>query len=227
MMVPPPPSFARLLAGADYFRRSPSRLGGRRGHKEWHHFLVHAPGMDLLINFNLIDDEWAEAPGRTEVARLVAIARGETWEGDVERFEADEVEVTAGRIDARFGPNALRFADGAYRVTVALRERPLTADLEFTPVTRPALSLNQPLTGSRRLSWLFVPRLHATGTVTVGGKAARIEGSPAYHDHNWGHFLWGDDFSWEWGSAHPQDAASPWSLVHVRMVDRARSVARY
>jgi hypothetical protein len=229
-MTPPAPALSRLaplLASTDYFRRSPSRLGGRGEHKEWQHFLVHTEAAHLLVNFSLIDAPPGSGTRRPEVARLIVLARRHGWEGDVELFEDSEVEVTAGRIDARFGGNTLRFVEGTYRLTIALREHPLQAELELRPTTLPALSANQPFTLERRLSWLFVPRLLARGTLTLDGHTVHVNDAPTYHDHNWGHFLWGDDFSWEWGSVLPRDTNNPWSAVHVRMADRGRSVARY
>ncbi|HEX8821059.1 MAG TPA: hypothetical protein VF794_14115 [Archangium sp.] len=229
-MVPPRPDpkrLAAMLAGTDYFRRSPSRLGGRGEHKEWQHFIVHAEGVDLLINFSLVDEP---QPGRllpVEVARLIVLAHGEGWDGDVERFEEVEVRVEAGRMEARFGHNTLRFEEGVWRLSMALRERPVSAELELVPLTLPVLSSRHRLAPERPISWLFLPRLEARGTLTVGGRTVRVEGASAYHDHNWGHFRWGDDFSWEWGSVLPGQASSPWSAVLVRMADRGRTAARY
>ncbi|WP_437610054.1 hypothetical protein WMF20_01520 [Sorangium sp. So ce834] len=223
----PAPRVSATLAATDYFRRSPARLRGRADHKEWQHFLVHTEGAHLLVNFNLVDDRWAPDPRRAEVARLIALARTDAWDGGVDRFADGEVEVVSGRIDARFGESWLRFDRGRYLLSIALRDRPLAAELELVPTTTPALSANQPLSPERSLSWLFVPRLVARGTITAGGVTRRVEAAPAYHDHNWGHFLWGDDFSWEWGSALPWDPANAWSVVHVRMTDRGRSAARY
>ena len=219
----PSPRIAAILADADYFRRSPSRLSGRAEHKEWQHFIVHAGPVHLLVNFNLVDDPWAQR----EVARLVVLARTEQWDGDVERFEEREIEVVPGRLDARFGASTLRWSGGRYLLSIALRDRPIAAELEIVPTTCPALSANQPLDRERSLSWLFVPRLVARGTIAVGGRTEQVDGAPAYHDHNWGHFRWGDDFSWEWGSALPRDAGNAWSAVHVRMSDRGRSAVRY
>jgi hypothetical protein len=216
-----------LLGGMDYFRRSPSRLLGRAEHKEWQHFIVHTEAVHLLVNWNLIDDRWATDPRRAEVARLIVLARRGAWDGDVERFDAAEVQVEPGRIDARFGRSTLRFEGGRYLLSIALRDRPIEAELSLVPTTLPLLSASQPLTRDRSLSWLFVPRLVAHGSITVGGERVTVEAAPAYHDHNWGHFLWGDDFSWEWGSALPWDPAAPFSVVHVRMADRGRSATRY
>ncbi|WP_437801024.1 hypothetical protein [Sorangium sp. So ce693] len=224
----PSPEITAALPGIDYFRRSPSRLTGRADHKEWQHFLVHTEAAHLLVNFNLIDDRWARDARRAETARLIVLARvGAGWDGDMDRFEEAEVDVIPGGMSARFGRNAMGFDRGRYLLSIALRGRPIAAELELVPTTFPALSSNQPLSRDRYLSWAFVPRLVARGTISVGGRAERIEAAPAYHDHNWGHFLWGDDFSWEWGSALPWDAGNEWSLVHVRMADRGRSVARY
>lgn len=202
---------------------------GRSDHKEWQHFLICTEFVHLIINFNLTDDRGAEGHGRPEAARLVALARvsGEGWDGDVERFDDGEVDVAAGQIDARFGRNTLRFDRGRYHLSIALRDRPLAVDLALVPITPPMLSHHRPLSRDRRISWLVVPRLVAHGTIAVGGRTERAVAAPAYHDHNWGHFRWGDDFSWEWGSALPSDPRSEWSAVHVRMVDLGRSVLRY
>jgi hypothetical protein len=189
--------------------------------------LVHTEATHLLVNLNLIDDLWARDPRQAEAARLIVLARTNAWDGDVERFDDGEVEVVSGRMDARFGANTLRFDRGRYLLTVALRDRPIAAELELVPTTVPALSPNPPLGRERSLSWFFVPRLVARGTITAFGRVERVEAALAYHDHNWGHFLWGDDFSWEWGSALPSDPENAWSAVHVRMVDRGRSSARY
>lgn len=224
---PDPKRLATLLSRTDYFRRSPSRLGGRGEHKEWQHFIVHAEGVHLLVNFSLLDEALPGQPRPSEVARLIVLARGEQWDGDVERFEAGEVEVEAGHPHARLGRNTLRFEEGCWRLSLALRERPVSAELEFVPITEPALSSHHLLAPQRPISWLFLPRLEARGSITLGGRSFRVEGAPGYHDHNWGHFRWGDDFCWEWGSLLPAHASNPWSAVLVRVADRARTTVRY
>ncbi len=232
----PQPSATSTIAAAlrrlDWFRRSPARLGGPGEHKEWQHFLVHTPQVHLLVNFNLIDDPWTALPQRPseEVARLIVLARTHTskgtgWDGDTERFEPAQVEVPVGQLDARFGNNRMSFVDGRYRLSIALRDRPIAAELELIPTSLPAIANNQPLAPQRTLSWLFVPRLLAQGWIEVAGQRLLVDRAPAYHDHNWGHFVWGDDFSWEWGSALPWSESNPWSVVYMRMSDRARTHA--
>ncbi|QSQ23447.1 hypothetical protein JY651_00210 [Pyxidicoccus parkwayensis] len=218
---------AELLPRLDYFRRSPARLGGRGGHKEWQYFLVNAGPAHLLVNFSLQDDPWALDVRRAEVARLTVLIRSDTWSGGMERFPDSEVHVLPGRIDARFGANTLRFEQGRYLLALSLREHALSAELELVPTMRPLLFTNHPLAPGEHLSWVVVPRLEARGTVTLGGRTHPVDRAPAYHDHNWGHFRWGGDFSWEWAHALPADAAHPWSAVFARMTDRRRTRVRY
>lgn len=218
---------AELLPRLDYFRRSPARLGGRGGHKEWQYFLVNTGTGHLLINFSLQDDPWAVDPRRAEVARLTVLACGEAWEGGMERIPEAEVHVVPGHIDARFGANTLRFERGRYLLAVALPEHALAAELELVPTMRPLLFSNHPLAPGEPLSWVIVPRLEVHGTFTQHGRTRRLEGASAYHDHNWGHFRWGGDFSWEWAHALPPDPSHPWSAVFARMTDRRRTSVRY
>ncbi len=218
---------AEMLPRLDYFRRSPARLGGRGGHKEWQYFLVNAGAVHLIINFSLQDDPWATDPRHAEVARLTLLARGETWEGGMERLPESEVHVPAGLIDARFGASTLRFHKDRYLLAVSLREHTLAAELELVPTMRPLLFTNHPLSPGEHLSWVVVPRLEARGTVTLRGRTHLVTDAPAYHDHNWGHFRWGGDFAWEWAHALPAHAAHPWSAVFARMTDRRRTRVRY
>jgi hypothetical protein len=216
---------ARVIEQTDYFRRSSRRLGGAGPHKEWQHFIVHADALHLLINFNLLDD--ALRPAATETGRVIVLARtGAGWTGGVATTAPDALVVNAGSIDAQFGEGELSFDGRDYRVRVELREPRITADLRFTPTTIPALCPNQPLSRTESLSWLFVPRLTASGFVEVGGERVVLNNAAAYHDHNWGVFRWGDDFTWEWSSVLPESSSSPWSAVYMRLMDRGRSVAR-
>lgn len=217
---------ANMLTRSDYFRRSPSRLGGPAEHKEWQHFILHTDDVHLLINFSLVDDGHAPDRRTGEIARLIVMARGTEWDGDVDAFAASEVVVPAGRLEAQFGESSMRFDGDAYHLKVALRNRPITAELEMRPTIVPTMSSNQPLSRTRNISWLFVPRLVCRGRVTVGDRTFEVENAPGYHDHNWGHFRWDDDFSWEWGSALPLDPANPWSVVYMRMCDRGRAMCR-
>ena len=75
-------ALAELIRRSDYWRRSLGSARGPLGHKEWMHFSVLSPDVDLLINFSLVDDRH-----RREVPSLVFLVRprGGPWNGWIER----------------------------------------------------------------------------------------------------------------------------------------------
>src|SRR5262249_50323611 len=171
------------------------------------------PDIDLLVNFSVSDDTSAAVPTRTTLARFTVLACDGGWAGDVGTFEADEADAREGDVDIRFGPNTCSFRDAVYRARIARRDRPLRADLVITPAAHPLRAPSIPQLDGPPLHWVTIPRLHASGTIVVDGREYRLVRSPTYHDHNWGHFNWGNDLAWRWGFALPRDLACPWSLV--------------
>ncbi len=222
-MVEPEGVVGQAVERTDYVRRSPFAFGGPGGHKEWLHFCVLAPGLDLLVNFSLSDDVRAGAHPGSEHARVTLLLRDESWDGDVETFSTSEVAVRRRGVDLALGGNRCLFRDGAYRLAVTLQDRPVSLELVARPVTLPALAPNIPLPDGPPLHWAVVPRLCASGRVTVAGRTHTFTDALAYHDHNWGHFLWGQDMSWEWGFALPDRSDVPWSLAFVRLTNRGRT----
>src|SRR5208283_103242 len=99
-------TFAALILQGDYWRRSPASAGGPAGHKEWSHFCVLGKEVNLLLNFSMTDFSHGEGL-RVEVPRVTAIARlnDGTWEGDVETYTPDDVELAASGIDFCVGAN--------------------------------------------------------------------------------------------------------------------------
>jgi hypothetical protein len=220
-----------LLERTDYFRRSPARYGGRAAFKEWQHFVVHAPGLMLIVNFSVLDEPaltgTTSAESSVEAARVIVLAnRSGTWDGGVERIDPEELQIEAGLVDARFGGSMMTLRDGRYRVVAALARRELAVDLEFVPSSAPARANNHPLSAHERLSWVFVPRLVARGTVRAGREAITIDEAPAYHDHNWGHFRWGNDFSWRFLQMCGEGSADEWSAVMWHVMDGSGSHTR-
>jgi hypothetical protein len=215
----------------DHLRRSPSLTGGPGGHKEWLHFAVHAAGLDALVNFSLVDEPvGGQRPGGhhdgpwAETARLTLLARDDRgWIGDVDTYAQDQVSATTGDIDMRLGANMVRYEDGAYSIRARARNRDLACDLRLKPACMPALAPNIPLESGPPIHWCVLPRSKATGTLRIDGRVYDLLDAPSYHDHNWGRWKWGDDFAWEWGFGLPDDPAEPWSMVFVRLTNRARS----
>jgi len=209
----------------DFTRGASAPAFGQRAYKEWHHFVVFAEDLEVLVNFSLCDRLAADGGQLCEQPRLVCFVRHRgRWLGDIENFSLDEAAVERGRIHFDLGDNHLEYRDGSYRIRAALRSHSISLDLELTARTRPVFIPSTSMHDGPPLHWCVIPRMQARGTVVVEGETLVVD-SPAYHDHNWGHFLWGHDLSWEWGFILPDDPSVPWCVVFVRLTNRSRTTA--
>jgi hypothetical protein len=214
-----------LIAQADLFHR-PVPSGTRaEWHKEWYHFCVLGPTVQVILNFSLSGDTRPAALPGAQLARLIVMTRqiapDVVWDGDVEAFPSRDVCIASDVIDLRFGHNTVHFHGGAFDLSVALQSRPVALKVQLRPLAWPLQMRNNARIGEGMLNWLTVPRLTANGTLTVGRRVYVLEQAPAYHDHNWGRWLWGQDFAWQWGFGLSNPDAL-WSLVFYRTTDRAR-----
>lgn len=214
----------RALSESDYFRRPESRAGGRPGHKEWLHFAVHAGNLDLLTNFSIVDDVRPAAARGAELARITTLVRNQNdhgeWDGDIDQYHRDEVEVRGGAIDVEFGSNFVRWSRGVLEVKSSMRNRAIDVELVLKPLVLANQANTLYVDGCPAIHWACVPRLAASGRVVLGDRVYTFQDALAYHDHNWGSWRWGQNFAWEWGYGVPDDAAQPWTLIYVRLTDR-------
>jgi hypothetical protein len=209
-----------VLARSDFLRAPLLATARPAGFKEWHHFVVHAHDVRLLINFSLNNEVF----GRDEVRlapRVIVIARDENWSGAVERFDEHALNVSADLGELTVGGNRMTVLPDGYHVLIDLPDKDIRGELHFASASQPFLVRNEPA-GDGRVSWLFVPRLRANGWLRIGGREHRMDDDLAYHDHNWGRFWWGDDFGWTWGTILPTAPEDPWSMVFVQITDRSR-----
>lgn len=211
----------RALCKNGYFRRSRFAWEGVAGHKEWLHFAVHGDGIDLLANLSLVDDVRPQAKPGAELCRVVCLVREERWTGDIDQYDRSKVEVRGGELGVRFGPNRVELRSGVVELSLAMRRRAIALDLVLEPHTFPTQANNLEVDNCPPIQWLVVPRLFASGEVRIGDRRVELSRAPAYHDHNWGYFRWGKNFAWEWGYAAPDDERNPWTMVFVRLSDRA------
>jgi hypothetical protein len=213
---------AAALSRSDFLRAPLLATARSDGFKEWHHFVVQAPGLQLLVNFSLAVEVLAGRAARL-IPRLIVIAHDGRWSGTVERFDPAALHASADLGTLTVGGNRMAVGPNGYRIVLHLPKRRIGGELHLTAGGRPAVILvnNQPVANGR-LSWLFVPRLRADGVLRLGDRELHFDGAVAYHDHNWGRFRWGGDFGWEWGSVLPTDPADPWSVVFMRKTDRRR-----
>lgn len=215
---------AEAVFSNDYFRRPPLRPGDHARHKEWLHFAIHVDGIDALANFSLVDDVRPGVRAGAQLARVVVLVRDGQWDGDIDQYDT-EVEVCGGRFDIRMGDNVARRQGDQIELRVKLRHRPVEMELVLSPQVMPNQANTEYVAGCPTIHWLCVPRLSASGRMVIGGKQIAVNEAPAYHDHNWGSWRWGQNFAWEWGYGIPNDSKSPWSLVFVRLTDRGRLTA--
>jgi hypothetical protein len=215
-------SSASTLPRSDFLRAPLLGTARPANYKEWHHFIVHRPGLRLLINISLAVEARGREPGRL-VPRVIVVAHDGQWTGVVERFNDGESDVSSDLTGLAVGGNRVVVSPGGYDVAIDLPDHAIRGELRLTPDGRPSLVVvnNQPV-GGGRLNWLFVPRLQAEGWFSVRERHHRFAADVAYHDHNWGHFRWGDDFGWTWGSVLPSTPDDPWSFVFTCMTDRRR-----
>lgn len=214
-----------LVRQADYWRGSPFTAGGPAGNKEWLHFCVRGSGVELLVNFSVVDDmRHIAAPGN-EFARLTVLSRDEggAWDGDVELYPPSDVEVESGGMAMTFGRSSVAYRDGLYRLSLNMRTREISAELTLRPLVQPAVSNNIRMDAGTPINWALIPRLEVDGWIELKGHRSQIQGGLGYHDHNWGLFEWGRDFAWEWAYALPSLAASRWTVVFVRLNNRAHT----
>jgi hypothetical protein len=215
-------AIAQAVLGNGYLRGSRFAWEGVAGHKEWLHFAVHSEGLDLLVNLSLVDDiRRGVAPG-TQQARTVCLVREDgAWTGDIDQHPPDQVRAKNGSLAMSFGPNRAVFDKGKFELAVAMRHAPIALELELEPQTFPTQANNLMVDDCPPIQWLVTPRWSAKGWVRVGSRRHELQAAVAYHDHNWGYFRWGKNFAWEWGYATPDSGINPWTMVFVRLADRA------
>lgn len=211
------------LQNVDFLRWVPPAPGEPRDLKEWQHVLVYTRDVQVLVNFSLLADPFDRGVGWC--GRVILLVDRGGWRGGVRRFPASEVSARAGFADVVIGVSRFALEGGGYRVQAEMDG--LKVDLWLDPRTDAALFTNQRLARGRELSWAVVPRLSARGVVVVDGERHELVDAPAYHDHNWGRFRWGDDFTWTWASILPWDSANPWCASLMRLTDRGRGTVRY
>lgn len=187
--------------------------------KEWQHFVVLAPAVDLLVNFSL-----EGPPGfrrdAARIGRVIALARADRWTGFVDTTPPPEI--SRDGCAGRFGAHRVEITRGGYRIIVDAPAHRVFIDATLRPATVPITARRQPFAPGRHLDWSLTPRLTVDAWVELAGATFELAGAVGYHDHNWGHFAWGEDFTWEWGSVLPCDGGD-WAVVYSNIMNSART----
>jgi hypothetical protein len=190
------------LGIVDRAHRPHAGAANAAAYKEWYHFNVMDPGqrVDLIVNLSLAGDVLSIGRGRTDVIALAHVG-GNVWHGGIDSFEGTAAHVAERELDIRVGDSSVVCREGLYHVSVAMRDRDLATQLRLAPHSEPMLVWNDTPIGSGSINWLIVPHLLARGDLRAGDREIVFDGACAYHDHNWGHWRWGEDLAWTWGFA--------------------------
>jgi hypothetical protein len=196
----------------------------RQNFKEWYHFNILDPnqGIDVIFNFSLAGDVSRAGAAQADVIALCHLETG-GWFGAIDTYDAAAAQVDSHRLLIELGPNRLTFSDRAYHVTCQLRDGSFVLNARLPPRAEPMLIWNDTPVGSGSLNWLIVPDLEASGHLTVANATKSLDRVGAYHDHNWGHWKWGEDFGWDWGfatSPRPAPEAPSLTVVFGRTASR-------
>jgi hypothetical protein len=212
----------RAVARLDGWRRPLAEGASSAGSfKEWMHFCVRLPGESpghLLINLNVTERRLVRTVQRTP--RLIVLCDAGHWTGEMREFAPEDVHGSPGRVDVSMGPNVLRWKNGAYELDIVTPR--IQAVLKIVPLVLPTVTSSVSFGPGHAMHWVVVPRLEADGYLIADGTRIELSRASTYHDHNWGHFRWGEDLSWEWGFVNPTAAECPWSVVFVRVSDGLR-----
>lgn len=183
---------------------------------EWLHVIVRHPELLFLVNWGQHGDG-----GGRPVPTLLLAAATPAWTAVVERFPADGAFHRPGSLGSSMGWNRLRTTERGLELDLCSADRAIAGTLRLRPEAAPLFAPRQRLGDHGQLSWFAVPRLRAWGEVEVEGRRLRLDGVPAYHDHNWGSFDWGGDLAWDWmvSLGRPDQ---PWTVLAWRLLDRAR-----
>jgi hypothetical protein len=209
----------QVIALTDHLHLPVGLEARAKEHKEWHHFCILGTDVEAVVNLSLMRPAQLPSPWQ---ARVILLVRQAGWDGDVDIIPPADVKAHRGGMEMQLGHNTLQFRDGCFHLSLALANRPITLKATIRPVAYPLLRRNTPI-GKGLINWVVVPRLEANGSLVIGRQVYRLQNALTYHDHNWGQWHWGDDFSWQWGFALPLQADTPWSVVFDRMTNRSRN----
>lgn len=223
------PGDSALLAELDAFHLPEGAAAGDSTWAEWHYFNVMLPDgegwlyLTYMVAGEVPDGEWGGRLLATLTTADEEGAGGPTYRSRRfrEDFPAGEVTFHLDRPDLRIGPGEVRLgSDGGYRLRASVPREDeeggsrhggedgphdgareiLEVDLEVraaSPRYLPPLEISP----GAFPSGYTVPVLdgRAAGRICVGETCRRVEGAPAYHDHNWGTWR---NVTWDWGQAH-------------------------
>jgi hypothetical protein len=191
-------------------------------YKDWFHLNFADPlsGTIGLINLSLHGAPWDE---RSRALGTILIHSSDTgWASYVENLGYSEANLGSSVVALRDVALAIDERAGVIHASASGFSNPfhgrISAELGSEPMD---LEQRMPL-GSGWISWCLVQNMSLSGEWSINDRPTTLIKVPAYHDHNWGRWNWGDDFGWEFGCflRDPHNLDSP-SLVFACTTDRS------
>ncbi|MBJ7603395.1 MAG: hypothetical protein JF888_09445 [Candidatus Dormibacteraeota bacterium] len=199
--------------------RPPSALEPEAyAYKDWLHLCVFDP-QSMVMGIVNVALQGAPADDRARASGLALFHRPDGgWFGNLEVCGLPRAQVGVSSIALEQVAIAVDPRSGMVSASVRQPDDQLALQLTAQPAG-PALLVDRkmPLRAGW-ISWYAVPRLTLRGEVRIGAERLGLENAQAYHDHNWGRWLWGQDVAWEWGCFRA--AGSGPSFVFWRICDR-------
>jgi hypothetical protein len=202
--------------------RPPSTLDpSASSYGDWLHLNFADPdsGTIGLINVSLHGSPWDE---RSRAIGTVLVYSPEWgWQSHVEVMAYSEANIGQSVIALRDVAIAIDDRNGTIHASSLGEFNPFRAQLRAETVgVAFDLEEEMPL-GHGWISWYLMPNMRVSGEWTIQEKRTILKNAPAYHDHCWGRWRWGDDFGWEWGCflSNATSLQSP-GLAFARTTDR-------
>lgn len=193
-------------------------------YKDWLHLNFADPdsGAVGLINASLHGSPWDERSRAVGTVLVHSPRWG--WKSHVETKAYADANLSGGAIALTDIAIAVDGRGGTIHASSQGAENPFTARLSAEAVAEP-IDIEQPMPlGSGWISWYLLPSLRLSGEWATRDGRTALRNVPAYHDHNWGRWHWGEDFGWEWGcllgAARELEGAT---LVFGRTCNRAHT----
>lgn len=203
------------------FLRPPTPFDATQSaYKDWLHlnFFDSGQGIAGLVNGS-IHGSPTDPTSRVIGAALVHTPSG--WAGNVAVRGIADAVIGLASVAVDEVAIGIRHADGLVEVSVQQPDSGLVLEGVATPASAPLRIEHRLPFGSGWISWSVVPSLLFSGTARVAERTLDLVEAPAYHDHNWGRWHWGDDVGWEW-TVLPGGQDGP-TLVFARTTDRTHS----
>jgi hypothetical protein len=188
-------------------------------YKDWFHLNFADPetGTIGLLNVSLHGSPWDP---RSRAMGLVLVHSPKSgWQSHVEIMAYSGANLSESAIALHDIALAVDRPRGTIHASSLGASNRFHARLRAEAASQPIDFEQEMPLGSGWISWYLVSNLHLNGEWTFHGRRTLLKNAPAYHDHNWGRWHWGDDFGWEWGCF--LKGASDLSIVFARTTDRA------